>query len=181
MEECEVLCGRLAIMVNGKFKCLGSAQHLKNRYGDGYTVTLKVDGERPCIKPVTRWFSHTFPHSELKEEHFNMVQYSIKLEHIDLAAIFSQIEDVRTLLNIKEYSVSQTTLDDVFVTFAKQQVGHEDDKSSGKKESKKSSRKTKLEMKSMLLDESHLESDSDDEFLLKFSKNSPHLTFDIEV
>lgn len=66
MEECEVLCGRLAIMVNGKFKCLGSAQHLKNRYGDGYTVTLKVDGERPCIKPVTRWFSHTFPHSELK-------------------------------------------------------------------------------------------------------------------
>eukprot|EP00057_Strongylocentrotus_purpuratus_P005543 XP_003731210.1 PREDICTED: ATP-binding cassette sub-family A member 2 [Strongylocentrotus purpuratus] len=110
-----------------------------------------------------------------------MLQYSIKLEHIDLAAIFSQIEDVRALLNIKEYSVSQTTLDDVFVTFAKQQVGHEDDKSSGKKESKKSSRKTKLEMKSMLLDESHLESDSDDEFLLKFSKNSPHLTFDIEV
>ena len=29
MEECEVLCGRLAIMVNGRFKCLGSAQHLK--------------------------------------------------------------------------------------------------------------------------------------------------------
>lgn len=44
-----------------------------------------------------------------------MVQYSIKLEHIDLAAIFSQIEDVRTLLNIKEYSVSQTTLDDVSI------------------------------------------------------------------
>ncbi|XP_041481767.1 ATP-binding cassette sub-family A member 2-like isoform X2 [Lytechinus variegatus] len=181
MEECEVLCGRLAIMVNGKFKCLGSAQHLKNRYGDGYTVTLKVGGERPNVKPVTRWFSHTFPHSDLKEEHFNMVQYSIKLEHVDLAAIFSQIEDVRALLNIKEYSVSQTTLDDVFVTFAKQQVGHEDDNSSGSKDNKKSSRRTKLEMKSMLLDESHLESDSDDEFLLKFSKNNPHLTFDIEV
>ena len=32
MEECQVLCTRLAIMVNGTLRCLGSAQHLKNRY-----------------------------------------------------------------------------------------------------------------------------------------------------
>ena len=31
MEECEALCTRLAIMVNGRFKCLGSIQHLKNK------------------------------------------------------------------------------------------------------------------------------------------------------
>lgn len=31
MEECEALCTRLAIMVNGQFKCLGSTQHLKSR------------------------------------------------------------------------------------------------------------------------------------------------------
>lgn len=42
MEECEALCTRLAIMVNGQFRCLGSIQHLKNKYGAGYTVTLKV-------------------------------------------------------------------------------------------------------------------------------------------
>ena len=27
-----MLCTRLAIMVNGQFKCLGSIQHLKNKY-----------------------------------------------------------------------------------------------------------------------------------------------------
>ena len=31
MEECEALCNRLAIMVNGAFRCLGSIQHLKNK------------------------------------------------------------------------------------------------------------------------------------------------------
>ena len=31
MEECEALCTRLAIMVNGSFKCLGGVQHLKNK------------------------------------------------------------------------------------------------------------------------------------------------------
>ena len=31
MEECEALCTRIAIMVNGNFKCLGSIQHLKSK------------------------------------------------------------------------------------------------------------------------------------------------------
>ena len=31
MEECEALCTRLAIMVNGSFKCLGGIQTLKNK------------------------------------------------------------------------------------------------------------------------------------------------------
>jgi ATP-binding cassette, subfamily A (ABC1), member 3 len=35
MEECEALCTRLAIMVNGRFKCLGSIQHLKSKFGAG--------------------------------------------------------------------------------------------------------------------------------------------------
>jgi len=42
MEECEALCTRLAIMVNGQFKCLGSTQHLKSKFGNGFVLTIKV-------------------------------------------------------------------------------------------------------------------------------------------
>lgn len=42
MEECENLCTRLAIMVNGEFQCLGSVQHLKNKFSKGYTLTIKL-------------------------------------------------------------------------------------------------------------------------------------------
>jgi len=42
MEECEALCPRIAIMANGKLRCLGSAQHLKSKFGQGYQVELKV-------------------------------------------------------------------------------------------------------------------------------------------
>ena len=31
MEECDILCSRLAIMVNGRFRCIGSPQYLKNK------------------------------------------------------------------------------------------------------------------------------------------------------
>ena len=40
MEECEALCTRLAIMVNGSFKCLGSIQHLKNKWGFALILQL---------------------------------------------------------------------------------------------------------------------------------------------
>jgi ATP-binding cassette, subfamily A (ABC1), member 3 len=42
MEECEALCPRIGIMAGGKLRCLGSAQRLKNKYGQGYQVELKV-------------------------------------------------------------------------------------------------------------------------------------------
>jgi len=42
MEECEALCTRLSIMVNGKFRCLGSPQYLKNKFGEGYTLIAQL-------------------------------------------------------------------------------------------------------------------------------------------
>jgi ATP-binding cassette, subfamily A (ABC1), member 3 len=43
MEECEALCPRIGIMANGRLQCIGSAQHLKNKFGRGYQVELNVD------------------------------------------------------------------------------------------------------------------------------------------
>uniref|UniRef100_H2Z850 ABC transporter domain-containing protein n=1 Tax=Ciona savignyi TaxID=51511 RepID=H2Z850_CIOSA len=42
MEECEALCTRLAIMVNGKLRCMGGPQHLKSKFGEGYVIEVKV-------------------------------------------------------------------------------------------------------------------------------------------
>ena len=42
MEESEALCSRIGIMSNGRLRCLGSAQHLKSKFGQGYQVEMKV-------------------------------------------------------------------------------------------------------------------------------------------
>lgn len=42
MDECETLCGRMAIIVNGTFRCLGSSQHIRGKFAQGYTLTIKV-------------------------------------------------------------------------------------------------------------------------------------------
>ncbi|OQS03575.1 ATP-binding Cassette (ABC) Superfamily, partial [Thraustotheca clavata] len=42
MEECQALCTRIGILVSGQLKCLGTAQHLKQKFGRGFTVDLKL-------------------------------------------------------------------------------------------------------------------------------------------
>ena len=42
MEEAEALSTKLAIMVEGKIKCIGSVQRLKNRYGKGFEIETKL-------------------------------------------------------------------------------------------------------------------------------------------
>uniref|UniRef100_A0A671TWL4 P-type phospholipid transporter n=1 Tax=Sparus aurata TaxID=8175 RepID=A0A671TWL4_SPAAU len=121
MEECEALCTRMAIMVNGRFRCLGSVQHLKNRFGDGYTIILRVAGHDPDLLPVMKFIESELSGSMLKEKHRNMLQYQLPSSLTSLAHIFSILAKNKDTLRIEDYSVTQTTLDQVFVNFAKDQ------------------------------------------------------------
>lgn len=42
MEEAEILCSRIAILAKGSLICIGSPQHLKSKYGSGYTLEIKL-------------------------------------------------------------------------------------------------------------------------------------------
>uniref|UniRef100_A0A665XDU4 P-type phospholipid transporter n=1 Tax=Echeneis naucrates TaxID=173247 RepID=A0A665XDU4_ECHNA len=125
MEECEALCTRMAIMVNGHFKCLGSIQHLKSRFGDGYTVIVRVAGSPPALKPVEDFVQKTFTGSVLKEKHHNTLHYQLPSTQGALSTIFREFTIHQQGLGLEDYSVSQTTLDQVFVNFARDQHGEE--------------------------------------------------------
>lgn len=63
MEECDALCTRLAIMVKGKFVCLGSPQHLKNKFGNVYILKakIKIDKDENKLKDFKDFMATTFP------------------------------------------------------------------------------------------------------------------------
>uniref|UniRef100_A0A3Q3EBV6 ATP-binding cassette, sub-family A (ABC1), member 12 n=1 Tax=Labrus bergylta TaxID=56723 RepID=A0A3Q3EBV6_9LABR len=118
MEECEALCGRLAIMVKGQFRCLGSLQHIKNRFGSGFTVKMYL-AEASCnAEAITGFMQRRFPSTYLKDQHSNMAEYHVPVAVGGVADIFDQLESNKNDLQIKHFSVSQTTLDEVFINFA---------------------------------------------------------------
>ena len=43
MEEAEALSTKMAIMIKGGvFKCFGSSQHIRNKFGTGYVIEIKI-------------------------------------------------------------------------------------------------------------------------------------------
>jgi len=125
MEECDTLCTRIAIMVNGQLQCLGSPQHLKSKFGDGYTLIAKVIDDN--IAPLREHVEQNFPGSALKDSHHGLVQYHIpRSPSVSLSALFSTMEEVRGRLSVEDYSISQTTLEQVFISFASSQQPPDD-------------------------------------------------------
>ncbi|KAJ8396359.1 hypothetical protein AAFF_G00019360 [Aldrovandia affinis] len=125
MEECEALCTRLAIMVKGQFRCLGSLQHIKNRFGSGFTVKMYLAVASGDVDTITDFMQLNFPSTYLKDQHSAMVEYHVPVAPGGVADIFHQLESNKTALQIKHFSVCQTTLDEVFINFAMGKVGME--------------------------------------------------------
>ncbi|KFU85700.1 ATP-binding cassette sub-family A member 13, partial [Chaetura pelagica] len=121
MEECEALCTRLAIMVNGSFKCLGSPQHIKNRFGDGYSVKVWLSKEINYQRMILDCLQKHFSGTQFKGQHLNLLEYHIPQSQGCLAELFRVLENHKALLQIKHYSISQTTLEQVFINFATQE------------------------------------------------------------
>uniref|UniRef100_A0A8D8SAH2 ATP-binding cassette sub-family A member 1 n=1 Tax=Cacopsylla melanoneura TaxID=428564 RepID=A0A8D8SAH2_9HEMI len=121
MEECEALCTKLTIMVNGQFTCLGSATHLKSKYGQGYSVKVRcVEGRR---SPTEDYLAQHLPMADLVESHATQLHYRITGQVTDLASLFRTLETAKTVAGlVVDYSLSQTSLEDVFLKFANAQV-----------------------------------------------------------
>uniref|UniRef100_A0A0K0G3F3 ABC transporter domain-containing protein n=1 Tax=Strongyloides venezuelensis TaxID=75913 RepID=A0A0K0G3F3_STRVS len=119
MEECEALCTSLSIMVNGKFKCYGSPQHIKSKYGSGYTLLVRMETPNE-ISAAIDTILQKFPRSILKEQHALQLNFELrKTKNTTWSNLFKQLEDLVEPLKIQDYSLSQTTLEQVFLEFSR--------------------------------------------------------------
>ncbi|XP_058053877.1 phospholipid-transporting ATPase ABCA3-like [Anopheles bellator] len=128
MDECEALCTRLAIMVNGTFRCLGSSQHLKNKFSHGYFLTVKLrrtytDEESQANKRAIKGFlEDTFGEGALlKEEYHNYLTYHIVDTTRRWSEMFGLLERAHDQLWLEDYSLGQTSLEQVFLTLTASQ------------------------------------------------------------
>uniref|UniRef100_A0A2K5IRG0 ABC transporter domain-containing protein n=1 Tax=Colobus angolensis palliatus TaxID=336983 RepID=A0A2K5IRG0_COLAP len=125
MEECEALCSRLAIMVNGRFCCLGSPQHLKSRFAAGHTLTLRVPAERS--QSAAAFVAAEFPGAELREAHGCRLRFQLPSGgRCALARVFGVLAVHGAEHGVEDFSVSQTMLEEVFLYFSEDQGKDED-------------------------------------------------------
>ncbi|KAK7822633.1 hypothetical protein U0070_001981, partial [Myodes glareolus] len=121
LAEAEALCDRVAIMVSGRLRCIGSIQHLKRKFGKDYILELKVN-ETSQVASVHREILKLFPQAARQERYLSLLTYKLPITDVyPLSQAFYKLEAVKHNFNLEEYSLSQCTLDKVFLELSKEQ------------------------------------------------------------
>ncbi|XP_052743810.1 phospholipid-transporting ATPase ABCA1 [Bicyclus anynana] len=129
MDEMEALCGRIAIMSGGRVVALGEAAALRAAHAAGHAVLLKLttrgdaqdvtDGSKTDVARLKATLHQKF-NCTLRDEHTTMLHYHIN-ETMRYSDLFSELEHLRNEFPdlLEDYSVTETTLEEVFLSFAK--------------------------------------------------------------
>ncbi|ETO29229.1 ATP-binding cassette sub-family A member 3 [Reticulomyxa filosa] len=156
MEEAEFLANRVAIIDNGLLQCIGTPQHLKQKYAQGYELIVneeRVKQHESQRDEIVAYFLSMIdrPHcgflqqvdliettpTSLKfrllirqgcddkedDNDDNRKDDNDRKDHstsvFSLATLFQEVESVKEKFGILEYSLSQTTLEQVFAALVK--------------------------------------------------------------
>jgi len=124
LEEVEALAHRVAIMVEGNLVCIGSLQHLKSKFGHGYELQARVEDEK-ALGEMIEYVCRTFGSSRLIEQHGMKATFEIPKASSSLGEMFEIIERVKEELGIVDYSISQTSLEQVFLRVSAKALNEE--------------------------------------------------------
>ncbi len=127
MDETEALCTKIGIMVNGELKCNGSLQHLKNTYGNGYHLLVKVSNNesKSNSQDFIEFILNFMENTELVENREGYLNFHIANNSSNiLSLIFSAIEVNRLKFSIEYYVITQTNLEQIFLNFASKQIDY---------------------------------------------------------
>uniref|UniRef100_A0A2K5C086 ATP binding cassette subfamily A member 8 n=1 Tax=Aotus nancymaae TaxID=37293 RepID=A0A2K5C086_AOTNA len=121
MAEAEAVCDRVAIMVSGRLRCIGSIQHLKSKFGKDYLLEMKVKNVAQ-VEPLHAEILRLFPQAARQERYSSLMVYKLPVEDVrPLAQTFFKLEKVKQSFDLEEYSLSQSTLEQVFLELSKEQ------------------------------------------------------------
>eukprot|EP00040_Diaphanoeca_grandis_P034870 m.217814 g.217814 ORF g.217814 m.217814 type:complete len:2091 (+) comp33245_c1_seq3:176-6448(+) len=126
MEECEALCSRMGILMQGHLHCLGSPQHLRSRFGDHFTVTFRTAIDLDTEKESEFWqmLQRELPGSVMKNCNVRTMQIGVPYvntstnERTPLGRVFDVFRSLRAQEFVDEFSVSEATLNQIFMDLA---------------------------------------------------------------
>jgi len=116
MLEADALANRIAIVSKGSLKVVGTQQHLKNTYGNGYLLQINLSNDTDEASHLFLDFVKSTIHKDAK-----IVTKQARTVHINLPrdvsiqTIFSTLYSEDASKSINQFLVAQSSLEDVFI------------------------------------------------------------------
>ncbi|XP_066422009.1 ATP-binding cassette sub-family A member 10-like [Molothrus aeneus] len=121
MEEAEAMCDRVAILVSGQLRCIGSIQYLKSKFGRGYLLEIKAK-DAESSDALHAEVLKIFPGAARQERFPSLLVYKVPMrDALPLFQSFSKLEEAKRSCSLEEYSFSLNTLSQVFLELSREQ------------------------------------------------------------
>ncbi|VDP66140.1 unnamed protein product [Schistosoma mattheei] len=127
MEECELLCNHIGLLIKGKICCHGSPLKLKQQYGLGYYIDLQfksnilnyINNNNNHINDLQILLHNYLPNFQLRYPLLTRQEYHYNNNDNNkpLWKLFNALDQLNKHNIIENISIRQSTLEDVFVNF----------------------------------------------------------------
>ncbi len=137
MDEADILSDKIAIMSQGKIRCIGNSLHLKNKFGEGYRVEVIVVGEEKNEKKKKKNFLEGKKEKEEEISVMDEVETRIlgivknggkmvgkEAGHLTFIVQRENSEELKELVQflensekVQEWGLTHSSLEEVFLVF----------------------------------------------------------------
>ncbi|NWR42112.1 ABCA9 protein, partial [Regulus satrapa] len=125
LEEAAATCDRVAVLVSGRLRYIGSLEDLKSKFGTSYRLELKMR-EVGHSDALHAEILNLFPHAARQERTSSLLTYNIPVADAQpLSKSFSKLEAAKRNFKLEEYSLSLNTLHQVFVDLTREAEEHD--------------------------------------------------------
>ena len=100
MEEAETLCKRMAILVKGEFVCMGKADEIKEKYGYGFEIEVR-------IRPLSE------QNFEKILEKYNILDKNMKVNTENIEQILTQVNRSNYINELKKGRIGSKIMRDI--------------------------------------------------------------------
>lgn len=126
MEEADALCSQIGLMIHGNLRAQGTSQELKNSYGTGYLIQVRFadnsgQDSAACCGQLLEALKQLSGGVTVADSATRAFRYELPQADVAIGPLFKVLLDNQGPLAIEDFSVSQATLEEVFLFFARQQ------------------------------------------------------------
>ncbi|XP_065295559.1 ABC transporter A family member 7-like [Dermacentor albipictus] len=126
LSHVEFLCNRITILGDGKLQCLGSLAHLKDKFGKGYTITVKTYPDRQqdfsYHQDVANAVRANFPEAELVYSYEGLLEFRMSRVQMLWSEMFTNMARVKTRIKLHDFFITDTSPEQIFLSLTRKEA-----------------------------------------------------------
>ncbi|XP_037498748.2 ATP-binding cassette sub-family A member 2-like [Rhipicephalus sanguineus] len=124
--DVEFLCNRIAILGGGRLQCLGSLAHLKQKFGKGYTISVKTYPDRKqdlfYQRQVAEDVRKNFKEAELVHSYEGLLEFRLCHVRVLWSEMFTRMARIKKKFKLQDFFIADTSLEQIFLSVTRKEA-----------------------------------------------------------